>query len=80
MLFQFEGRILLSYKDKDRVNFNYLSKNFKIFLIFFRPFYAKRAAMGLEVVFRRKKSVCPFYSSAVLFGNLHGIMKWKYDR
>ena len=56
MLFQFEGRILLSYKNKDRVNFNYLSKNFKIFLIFFRPFYAKRAAMGLEVVFRRKKA------------------------
>jgi len=35
MLFQFEGRILLSYKNKDRVNFNYLSRCISIFLIFF---------------------------------------------
>lgn len=69
MLFQFEGRILLSYKNKDRVNFNYLSRCISIFLIFF----LKGGCSGVRGGFQ-EKSARGFLSSPVLFGNLHGIM------
>lgn len=75
MLFQFEGRILLSYKNKDRVNFNYLSRCISIFLIFF----LQGGCSGVRGGFQ-EKSARGFLSSAVLFGNLQGIMKWEYDR